>query len=236
MNKKKFFDNIRGSLNLTTVNVEGLDKVLDYLERVEDNLQHAAYILATSWWETAQTMQPVREAYWKDEAWRKRNFRYYPYYGRGYVQLTWDYNYKKASDYFGVDFVKSPDLVMDPKYALPILVVGMNKGWFTGKDLDDYIDDVDESDTEELKEYKNARRIVNGTDKAETIAKLAITFEKGLKAGGYALKDTQKPVETAPVVPAPTVPVEDKPAVRPSVSLVEGIVALIKFLVSTLRR
>lgn len=191
MNKKKFYDIIRPHVNLTTQNVLGMDTVLDYLEKNEDNLQQAAYTIATAWWETAQTMMPVREAYWLSEAWRKKNLRYYPYYGRGYVQLTWEFNYKKASDYFGVDFVNNPDLVMEPRYALPILVVGMNEGWFTGKKLDDYIDSVDDKDSIELVEYKNARRIVNGTDKAETIAKLALVFERGLKAAGYALNSSE---------------------------------------------
>lgn len=227
MDKTKFYSVMRPHINLTTQNVMGMDKVLDYLESKEDNLQHAAYIIATAWWETAQTMMPVREAYWKDEAWRKRNFRYYPYYGRGYIQLTWDYNYKKASDYFKVDFVKNPDLVMDPEYALPILVVGMNEGWFTGKKLSNYIDDVDENDSEELKEYKNARRIVNGTDKAETIAKLALVFEKGLKEGGYGLKVTEKPKENVPVVSS--TPTPEKPQ-KPSVSFLDAILSLLKIL------
>jgi hypothetical protein len=48
-----------------------------------------AYVLATTQWETAQTFKPVREAFWKDEEWRRVNLaRYYPYYGRGFVQLT----------------------------------------------------------------------------------------------------------------------------------------------------
>lgn len=227
MNKIKFYDAIRPHLNLTTQNIIGMDKVLDYIEAKEENLQQAAYILATAWWETAQTMMPVREAYWKDEAWRKRNFRYYPYYGRGYIQLTWDYNYKKASDYFKVDFVKNPDLVMDPEYALPILVVGMNEGWFTGKKLDDYIDNIDENDTEELREYKNARRIVNGTDKAETIAKLTLVFEKGLKEAGYGLKATEKPKENVPVVSSTPTPEKYQ---KPSVSFLDAILSLLKIL------
>ena len=142
MNLKKFYDSVRKDIQLTDANVVGFDKVLSYLEQHEDNLQQAAYIIATAFWETGRTMQPVKEAYWLSEDWRKKNLRYFPYYGRGYVQLTWDYNYKKASDYFGIDFVKNPDLVMKPEYALPILVVGMNEGWFTGKKLNDYIDDV----------------------------------------------------------------------------------------------
>lgn len=54
-----------------------------------------AYVLATVEWETAKTFKPVREAFWLSEAWRKKNLRYYPFYGRGYVQLTWEKNYKK---------------------------------------------------------------------------------------------------------------------------------------------
>ena len=227
MNLKNFYDSIRPHVNLTTANVQGFDKVLAYLEAREDNLQQAAYTLATTWWETGQTMQPVREAYWLSENWRKKNLRYYPYYGRGYVQLTWDYNYKKASDYFDVDFVKKPDLVMEPEYALPILVVGMDKGWFTGKDLDDYIDNIDESDSEELKEYKNARRIVNGTDKAETIAKLALIFEAGLKAGSYGKGGIVQPIEVVPDVPEPPVV---KPPVQPSMGLLEVILYIIKLI------
>jgi hypothetical protein len=51
-----------------------------------------AYVLATTEWETDHTFKPVREAFWKDEAWRQVNLRYYPYYGRGYMQLTWEDN------------------------------------------------------------------------------------------------------------------------------------------------
>ena len=34
------------------------------------------------------------------EAYRKKQ-PYYPYYGAGYIQLTWNYNYKKFSEYIG---------------------------------------------------------------------------------------------------------------------------------------
>jgi predicted chitinase len=146
-------------------------------------------------------MQPVREAYWLDKPDVARGDRvraanatikrYFPYYGRGYVQLTWDYNYVKATKYFrevlkiDVDFVKNPDLVMVPEYAIIILFVGMKEGWFTGKSLYDYIDDLDEADSEDLREFANARRIINGTDKQVEIGKLGLIFERGLKAAGY---------------------------------------------------
>lgn len=223
MDLKKFYSSVRKEIQLTDANVAGFDKVLSYLEQHEDNLQQAAYIIATAFWETGRTMQPVKEAYWLSEDWRKKNLRYFPYYGRGYVQLTWDYNYKKASDYFGVNFVKNPDLVMDPQYALPILVVGMNEGWFTGKKLDVYIDSVDESDDEDLKEYVAARRIVNGTDKQKEIGKLAILFEKALKDGGYRLKSPEKPVEPVKEVTVPEVPTEHNAIIRFVIKLLEAL-------------
>lgn len=53
--------------------------------------------IATIAIETAHTFKPVREAFWLDdqlgheraEQWRANNLRYYPYYGRGHIQLTW---------------------------------------------------------------------------------------------------------------------------------------------------
>lgn len=78
-----------------------------------------------------------------------------------------------------------PEVFLEWKVALPALFIGMQKGLYTGKDLDDYIDEVDENDREDLREYKNARRIVNATDKALTIGKLALGFEKCLKKAKY---------------------------------------------------
>ncbi len=42
-----------------------------------------AYVIATVEWETGNTFKPVKEAYWLSEDWRRRNLRYYPYFGRG---------------------------------------------------------------------------------------------------------------------------------------------------------
>ncbi|WP_242049006.1 glycoside hydrolase family 19 protein [Planktothrix sp. FACHB-1365] len=59
--------------------------------------------------------------------------------GRGYVQLTWNYNYRKYSDVLGLDLVNDPDLVMRPDIALFILIHGMKWGVFTGiKDVSQY--------------------------------------------------------------------------------------------------
>lgn len=146
-----------------------------------------SYVLATAYHETAHTMNPVRE--YGGEAYLKKK-KYYPYVGMGYVQLTWDYNYRKAGDKLGVDFLKNPKLLLDPKYAAPILVIGMQEGWFTGKKLSDYI-------TLQKSDFKNARRIVNGMDKADLIAGYAEKYDKMLLAAGYGV-DTTPPIEIKP--------------------------------------
>lgn len=151
-----------------------------------------AYVLATAYWETARTMQPVEEAYYlgsKAAAYR-RKLRYYPWYGRGFVQLTWEANYRKAGQKIGVDLIANPALALDPDHAAEILVLGSKEGWFTGKGLSRYIG--------EKVDYVNARRIINGTDKAKEIAAIAGEYEATIRA---------EPVEplrnSAPLKPHP---------------------------------
>ena len=129
---------------------------------------HTAYVLATARWETAHTMKPVREAYWLSEEWRKKNLSYWPWYGRGYVQLTWESNYVKAGKKLGMDLTSDPDVVMKPDIAVKILVSGMKEGWFTGKKMSDYTT------------YEDMRKVVNGNDKKKEIADLARAYEKAL--------------------------------------------------------
>lgn len=69
--------------------------------------------LATIAIETAHTFKPVEEAFWLDDAWRYANLRYAPYWGRGYVQLTWLSNYV----YYG-RLVGHPEIVTQPAKAL----------------------------------------------------------------------------------------------------------------------
>lgn len=132
-----------------------------------------AYVLATVQWETAQTFKPVREAFWETEEWRRAHFRYYPYYGRGFVQITWKNNYEKYSRLLGIDLVNNPDLAMDPHVALFILVHGFKTGTFTGRKIGDYIN---RSQTD----FLNARRCINGRDHADDIARLAEKFRRTL--------------------------------------------------------
>ncbi|WP_261338682.1 murein L,D-transpeptidase catalytic domain-containing protein [Rhizobium leguminosarum] len=153
-----------------------------------------AYMLATAFHETAATMEPVREAFWLSENWRKTHLPYYPYYGRGYVQLTHKDNYKKAGDDIGVNLVGTPDLAMNPSHAAHIMFIGMTQGWFRSDahghhTLSRYFsDDVDDP--------VGARNIINGkeskivggqqTTVAAIIANYHAIFLHALEAGSPA--------------------------------------------------
>jgi predicted chitinase len=128
------------------------------------------YILATVQHETNDTFMPIKEAYWLSESWRKLYLKYYPYYGRGFVQITHLENYQKFSKLLNIDMVKKPDLALEFDNALFILIHGMIEGSFTGKKLGDYFGDFGS-------DFVGARRIINGKDKAEKIALLAQKFK-----------------------------------------------------------
>ncbi|MDX6019623.1 hypothetical protein SIL08_04860 [Scandinavium sp. V105_16] len=105
----------------------------------------------------------------------------FKYRGRGCVHLTWKNNYKKAQDKFGVNFVDSPDLAGDFKYAVPIMVWGMEEGMFSGKKLNGYINAGEVN-------YVGSRYIINGQDQAPLIASYAKRFEAILEQTSSASK------------------------------------------------
>lgn len=152
-----------------------------------------AYLLASAYWETNRTMQPVEEAYYlanrvRDlDAWRRKNLRYYPWHGRGYVQTTWERNYRRLKQATGVDVISDPSLAMRPDVAAIALVNGTMEGWWTGKKISDYI-------TLTRSDYVGARRTINGTDEAHAIAELARSYEAALLSEGYGVDQKPAPV------------------------------------------
>jgi putative chitinase len=188
--------------------IKGLDFILDmwlakYQERTPPT--QFAYVLATTYLETDRRMQPIREygnpAYFTRmyditgarADFARRNGNIFPgdgakFCGRGYVQLTWRPNYARATGKLrdlgviarDVDFVANPDLVMQPEYAIVILFEGMEGGWFSGRSLDQEIDG--DLDGDEHADFLRARRIINGTDRAATIADAADRFLAAIKA------------------------------------------------------
>lgn len=181
IDRKKFYDSARESIfhgSLSQNQVFGLDTILKEAEyRNLTDMRQLAYMLATTYHETAHTMEPVAE-YGKG-----KGHKYgepdpatgQTYYGRGFVQLTWKANYETMSRVTGVDLVNNPDLAMTVPIATKILFYGMLHGSFTGKQLSDYFNDLST-------DWIKARRIINGLDKAELIAGYAEKFYNALKA------------------------------------------------------
>ena len=78
------------------------------------------------------------------------------------------------SEKFGVDFVNQRDKTTEHEWAMKILIYGSEEGIFTGLSLSNYIND-------RKIDYVNARRVINGTDRASTIANYAEKIAKCLK-------------------------------------------------------
>lgn len=129
-----------------------------------------AYILATVTHETGKKMQPVTEFGGQKYLMKKA---YYPYYGRDLCQTTWKANYEKVKKFSGIDVVTNPELIGQMPLAAKVCITFMVNGWYTGASLKKYIN-------AEKCDYINARRIINGTDKAELIAGYAEKWQKVL--------------------------------------------------------
>lgn len=160
--------------------VDGANLLLDAFEAAKVSYaRFMAYELATTFHETAATMQPIEE-YGKGRGHGygvPTGMWHQVYDGRGDVQLTWIYNYAKATTELqkrGVlkpdeDMVKTPALAMRPDVAAAVMIYGMQEGWFTGKKLGDYL-------TPHATDFLNSRRVINGMDCAALIASYARNF------------------------------------------------------------
>jgi predicted chitinase len=196
--RKKFYDAYRARFGTLTQDlVDALEVLLSQIEKdkrfgeTDTDRRKLAYCLATFKWETAHTMKPIDEhgsaTYF--------NSRYGPqtkvgskmlgntkagdgarFHGRGYVQLTGRRNYTKAKTLTGEDLLTDPDRAKNPDLAYEIAIQGMIDGWFTGKKLSQFIKDGGVAD------YENARTIINGHDKAQSIADIARRFNEVLQA------------------------------------------------------
>lgn len=176
-----FFDEVRKLTgNMGQGQIDSINRLL--AAAAHHPIGWVAYELATAWHEARFLPQPE---------WGLGDGRPYgepgkygqKQYGRGFVQLTWDRNYEWADKALGLDgkLLANFDLALDPDIAARILVQGMEEGAFTGKALRHYIN----GENPDKEQFVDARRIVNGTDKAATIALHALTFLKALKLGGW---------------------------------------------------
>lgn len=200
MNTKVFFDALRVSPlfapKLTQSEVDGVNSILAGAEHTP--LSFLAYMLATTYWETKHTMQPIDEdggdAYFfrrydpkgsrPDIAKRLGNTK--PgdgalFHGRGLVQLTGRSNYDRVGDLIGVDLVSNPEKAKDPAIAARILHEGMTFGWFTSRRLGQFLPTTG---AVKFPDFVPCWSIINGQDKAAEIAHTAMDFQTILiKAG-----------------------------------------------------
>lgn len=177
-----FFENIKHYLfkSFTQPQVDGLEVFLNWYDNENPELPSThhlddrmlAYVLATTYHETAATMQPVIE--YGGESYLKGK-SYYPWYGRGYVQLTWEENYAKQDEKLGLrgTLMETPDLALNPEIAKQVIIYGMADGDFTGKGLGEFF-------TGDVTDWYNARTIVNGHDRADDIAAYAELFHNAI--------------------------------------------------------
>lgn len=95
------------------------------------------------------------------------------YKGRGFVQITGRRNYADWSKRLGIDLVGSPTLAQDWEIAAKILVIGARDGTFTGYRLSHFISGA-------TRDFRGARRIINGLDRAGLIAAIAEEYYRVL--------------------------------------------------------
>lgn len=189
--RQKFFDGYTAAFGaLNGSQRAGLESLLAAAEADADitDVRCLAYMLATVKHECAGTWKPIEE-YGKGKG-RKygtpvpvtdpegRSYSH-AYYGRGYVQLTWDYNYRNMGKVLGNRLLYEPELALDADVAYRILSHGMRNGSFTGARLSRFI-------AGDACDYVNARKIINGLDQAERIAGYARKLEKVLRDSAVA--------------------------------------------------
>jgi len=240
MDRAAFFAAVRRDLfskGITPQQVERIETLLDACEKAGWPASYTAYALATAHHETALWVHMKElggEAYFKrmyDKAGARPKVAEtlgnveagdgVKFAGRGYVQLTGRTNYQKAGKALGLDLLKEPGKVEEPTIAAKVLIWGMSTGAYTGKANRDYL-------VQSPPDYVNARRIINGTDKASMIAGYAKLFQAALVGASYGDKTgTKEPIGnkevfvvvdqpiTITAAPPPAVIVSDAPIPKP---------------------
>jgi hypothetical protein len=139
-----------------------------------------AYAMATIRHETAGTMKPIREYGGPQQAIKLGYSGGKNYYGRGYIQLTHDYNYKQIGERIGLgdELLKNPDLALNPEISAKILAAFFkDRGVATQAQSGNFI---------------AARRPINPDNKGQSIAQNAYSYLKK-----YNLQPKIEPTKTS---------------------------------------
>jgi hypothetical protein len=210
-----FFRELRKKLtrNLDQKQVDSINGILKYAKKNNITNQFVlSYFISTAWGECR--LRPVREGFKKTDraarAYVKRmGYKYakvingHVYYGRGLVQLTWDFNYED----WGI--TDDPDKALEPDFAAKVLVIGMLDGRYNGrgKGIEFYLD-------RPKPDWKNARRTVNVTDKWQKFRDWAFIINECFDSAAAAHKPG---TETTPKPKVPDTSVPKPPTITPVV-------------------
>ncbi|NTG98900.1 hypothetical protein G6L95_06580 [Agrobacterium rhizogenes] len=208
MDHAKFFAAVRSSLfggRLSTNQVNGMSAILDAWEAKPFDARWLAYMLATTYHETDNTMCAISEnlnysaagllatfpkyftaaqaAAYARQPQRIANRAYANRMGNGSEASGdgWRYRGRGLVQITGRDnyakygIADDPDKALDPIKAVDILFDGMINGRFTGKKLADYFSAT-------VTDWVGARKIINGTDRAVDIAGYAKKFAAAIEA------------------------------------------------------
>lgn len=214
---KAFFDAVRDPLfggRMRQSQVDGMKMTIDeWFKRPElSDERWLAYMFATIWLETDRTMQAIIE--YGNRAYFTRMYDITgsrphvardlgnvrpgdgaKFAGRGKPMITGRRNYARATQevgvHIGLDFEQNPAAVLHGRNSDLIMFSGMIKGWFTGKKLSDYFHG-------DLEDPIGARRIVNGTDRAEEIADAYERFQTALDSAFEARRRVIQKVTANP--------------------------------------
>ncbi len=241
VDRRAFFKKVRTYFHkrgLKAEQVATYNAILDYWDerpRMVD-LRWLAYILGTALHESGNRMTPVREAlgnsddqtiarldrsggiYARLRRQGKTFWRRQPqhgnraYFGRGLIQITHAYNYKRMGREIGLgdELYLNPNLALDPEISVKLLYVGMVKGLYRRDRRGPHA--LPRYFSPKLKgprQWIRARNIVNGgLFHADKIASKSKKFLKSIRlipadAIAPAEKDDAKKPPTVPEVIAP---------------------------------
>ena len=192
MNTQLFLREVNASLfsnRMSNSQREGIIiKLTEFGNHKITDIRWSAYMLATSFHETARTMQPMEEIgkgrgkpYGQKLKCNRKPYTWPDkiYYGRGDVQLTWYENYRNMGKILNLPLLEQPELALQPDISARIMIEGMtkgisNRGDFTGVSLENYFNSYTDDPV-------RARRIVNGLDQANRIAEYHYKFLDAIK-------------------------------------------------------
>lgn len=201
---KLFYDNLRAGLfhgKISGHQFEGIEAFLNEWNRQKGyDWRRLCYMLGTAYHETAGTMQPIEEFghgtgrdYGKKLKMGSGPGNRIPYtkpdklyYGRGHTQNTWYENYLALTKAAKAqarnwDFMNQPELLLQMEPSIWATFYAMKVGLYTGKRLDQFFN-------RETEDWIGARKIINGSDRAATVASYAMHFYDAVAGAGEKRK------------------------------------------------